>query len=150
MSRNKLDNQVRRLCQVLNVLPGLKTYESCCGHSASPFMVFCKFDSKDPRGLALLTRAMDRRYWRYGDRWSLSLHINDIFNPTLGPADAISVEITSQDLGRPAYKQARDLARNIIEHLQHSAYLHAFGLEGLEGLDRLVAKPDPKWEPSPP
>lgn len=129
----KLDEPVRRLCQAINALPGIRTVDSCCGHGKRPFLIFCVFEATDVRGLALLTRAMDRRYWRYGSLWSLTLTISDVYDPA-NAASAITVTLESHTYGPPAYTQADDLVRNIEAHLNHAAYLEAFGLEDLAGI----------------
>jgi len=35
-----LDPECRLLCEAVNSLSGLRTYESCCGHGIHPFWVF--------------------------------------------------------------------------------------------------------------
>jgi hypothetical protein len=35
-----LDPECRSLCEAINSLPGLRTYESCCGHGTHPFWIF--------------------------------------------------------------------------------------------------------------
>ena len=34
-----MDPECIWLCDVLNALPGIRTFESCCGHGAHPFRI---------------------------------------------------------------------------------------------------------------
>ena len=139
----KIDPPVRRLCQAINALPGIRTVSSCSGHRKAPVLVFCEFDAADLRGLSLLTRAMDRRYWRHGHAWKILLSIADVYDPR-NPASAITVTLQSDEVGVIAYRQANDLVRNIQAHLDHLAYLEGFGLASLSGLK---LEYDSEWEP---
>jgi hypothetical protein len=35
-----LDPECLKLCEALNALPGVRTFESCCGHGANPFCIW--------------------------------------------------------------------------------------------------------------
>lgn len=61
------------LCDLLNCLPGLKTYESCCGHCKFPYQVFFCCDNLDT--LTRLGRAVDRRY--SDGKWEIVLDSGD-------------------------------------------------------------------------
>lgn len=53
-------------CDTLNSLPGIETFESCCGHSREPYRVWMKVS--DLHGLKILGRCTSRNYssgiWR--------------------------------------------------------------------------------------
>ena len=40
-----IDVECISLCQALNMLPGIHTVESCCGHGKRPFLIWMKADS---------------------------------------------------------------------------------------------------------
>jgi hypothetical protein len=42
-----LDPECRELCEALNLLPGITTTSSCCGHGREPYRVFFAADSLD-------------------------------------------------------------------------------------------------------
>lgn len=68
-----MDAPCIELCELLNCLPGLKTYESCCGHCKCPYQVFFRCDSLDT--LTRLGRAVDRRY--SDGKWEIVLDSGD-------------------------------------------------------------------------
>lgn len=68
-----MDAPCIELCNLLNCLPGLKTYESCCGHCKFPYQVFFRCDSLDT--LTRLGRAVDRRY--SDGNWEIVLDSGD-------------------------------------------------------------------------
>ena len=55
-----MDRECVSLCNTLNRLPGLLTYESCSGHDERPFYVWFRCDNIDT--LSRLGRAVDKRY----------------------------------------------------------------------------------------
>jgi hypothetical protein len=40
-----MDFECVKICDALNTLPGIETFESCCGHAQGPFMVFFSAES---------------------------------------------------------------------------------------------------------
>lgn len=55
-----VDCECISICNTLNRLPGLITYESCSGHEERPFYVWFRCDNIDT--LSRLGRAVDKRY----------------------------------------------------------------------------------------
>lgn len=55
-----MDEECIAFCDALNELPGVETFESCCGHCKRPYNIF--FKCKDFVSLAILARAFDKRY----------------------------------------------------------------------------------------
>lgn len=68
-----LDPEVVVLVQRMNALPGIETTGSCCGHGKAPFRVWFEVSPTDVRGLFVLVRSADRRYWEHGHRWTSAL-----------------------------------------------------------------------------
>jgi hypothetical protein len=68
-----VDCECVSLCNTLNRLPGLMTYESCCGHGWHPFWVWFRCDDIDT--LSRLGRAVDRRY--SDGNWEIVLDTKD-------------------------------------------------------------------------
>ena len=66
---DRMDPECIALCDALNSLPGIRTYESCCGHGRYEFMVF--FWAKEVENLGPILRAIsDSPLWRIVPHWS--------------------------------------------------------------------------------
>jgi hypothetical protein len=129
-----MDAEVLDLCNAMNALPGIETLESCCGHSAGPFMIF--FRIKDTQeGLFFLTRCVDRRYWKYGYLWKIELSVGDMMHDDLDLvfkdyALPITFLLHSGPIvGEDAYAQAKDLVENMNHHINLSGFMDGFGLD---------------------
>lgn len=113
---DEMDPECVELCEVLNQLPGITTYESCSGHHKRPLSVF--FSGVNLQSVSLLGRCTDPRY---GD--------GKIFI-TLSNSDShhnhVIFELRSKNIGEEAYKSAKDLCLNIKDHLKNKAYREAF------------------------
>lgn len=71
-----MDEQCVGLCNTLNVLPGVATFESCCGHNKYPFRVW--FRCTNINTISRLGRCVERNY---SDRnWRIFVDSSDI-NP---------------------------------------------------------------------
>src|SRR3990167_1196303 len=46
--QGEMDAEVVSLCRAINLIPGLRTYESCCGHGQFPFQIWLKAESLEP------------------------------------------------------------------------------------------------------
>ena len=57
---NDMDVECIELCKTLNAIPGVETFESCCGHLKQRFMVF--FECNDFFQLSRLSRAVNKNY----------------------------------------------------------------------------------------
>jgi hypothetical protein len=120
----QMDKEVIDLCNAMNALPGIKTTDSCCGHSSSSFMVFFRVTSD--KGLFFLTRCVDRRYWKYGYLWKIELSVGDRYIDGILP---ITYLLTSSPIvGEDAYEQAKSLIGNMNHHLNYVNFLKGYGL----------------------
>lgn len=124
---NGLDNEVIDLCNALNSLPGITTFESCCGHSSQPFSIWFNVNSSITYdGLFFITRCIDSRYWKYGYLWSIKLVVGDVFKNNILP---IHYVLSSNPIvGEDAYTQAKDLIKNMNQHLNHKAFIKGFNI----------------------
>lgn len=121
-----MDEVVIELCDAMNALPGIETSDSCCGHSSSSLMIF--FSSISEEGLFFLTRCVDRRYWKYGYLWGIDLSVGDLWKE--GKPRPITYRLHSGPIvGEDAYEQAKDLIRNMNEHLNIKNFMNAFKLD---------------------
>lgn len=137
----KMDPEVVDLCNAMNALPGIRTFESCCGHGKYPFQIW--FEVRDPAGLFFLVRCVDRRYWEHGWRWQISLSVGDLmredgYRPTHYLLESVvwwDGAVRGEDgkiteghggkltVGQEAYDQAQDLIENMNEHLNIERFM---------------------------
>lgn len=128
-----MDKESIPLCDAINALPGLKTIESCCGHGEKPFMIWFQCDCSTQDGLFFLTRCMDRRYWKHGYDWSVSLEVGDTLQsdyilPTYFVLQSQSIH-GKKSVGKEAYKQAKSLIENMNFHLNHENFIKGFNID---------------------
>ena len=121
-----MDKECLELCDAMNALPGIRTNESCCGHSGGPFDIFFRVDAKNNKGLFFLTRCVDRRYWKYGYLWKIQLSVGDLYNNGILPIEYI---LTSNPIvGEDAYAQAKSLVENMNDHINHVNFMKLYEL----------------------
>ena len=137
-----MDKECLELCDAMNALPGIRTIESCCGHSGSPFSIFFRVVEDNNKGLFFLTRCVDRRYWKYGYLWKIELGVGDMFYNTKNPSevpyssDAIPNELpieyrlfSGPIVGEDAYAQAKSLVENMNYHINHENFMRGYDLD---------------------
>lgn len=69
----EMDKECIELCQKLNTLDGVKTWESCCGHLKNRYMIF--FFCNNFITLAKLARSVSRNY--SDGRWEIMVDDSD-------------------------------------------------------------------------
>lgn len=71
-----MDKECIPLCDALNQLPGVKTFESCCGHLQRSYAVW--FHTANPYSMAVIARALDRRYVPTNVLWEIKIETIDV------------------------------------------------------------------------
>jgi hypothetical protein len=79
-----MDAECIPLCDALNLLPGIRTFESCCGHGNNEFLI-C-FEADTIESLRPLLVAIDERPWRVEAHWASGG--NALYFNLLGPVGA--------------------------------------------------------------
>ena len=107
-ARRDMDTEVIPLCDSLNKLPGIQTYESCCGHGNAPFRIF--FDAINRKVLAQVCYAADACHsgiagWR----------VIAITDCSMRPASFF----LEGPVGEVAYSGAQSISKFINENFQH-------------------------------
>lgn len=120
-----MDKEVIDLCNALNSLPNIVTFESCCGHGEHGMRVWFLKEEDDDQGLFFLTRCTDGRYWEYGHKWSITLSVGDCFDNGIRPTHFL---LESEAVGEEAYKQAESLIDNMNYHLNHHNFMKGFDI----------------------
>lgn len=60
-----LDEPCLNLCAALNLLPGIETTDSCCGHGDGPFRIWFTIHDLESVGAVTLARCLSGRYYSY-------------------------------------------------------------------------------------
>jgi hypothetical protein len=117
----RMDRQCLALCDALNLIPGIETSESCCGHGRHPYWIWFVARGRDAlKGLTVVGRVFDRRYGGI-EGWRCEVDNHDVQRRC--PAFLI----TSGDaVGRKIYSDSKKIAKNIREHLNHPAFMREF------------------------
>ena len=118
-----MDKECIDICNAMNSIPGISTFESCSGHNKKPFRIY--FNSTDQQGLFFLTRCIDQRYWEYGHQWSITLSVNDLYKDIL--PTVFLLQSTSK--GSQAIHEANCLINNFMIHLNHENFFKAYKLD---------------------
>lgn len=77
-----MDKECIELCDTLNSLKGVETFESCCGHLHSKYVIYMTISNW--YSLSLLARAFDIRY--SSGKWNIGLHSTDTPKKKVGVA----------------------------------------------------------------
>lgn len=75
-----MDKECVELCDALNSLEGVETFESCCGHFRKKYRIYFKLSSW--YSLSLLARAFDIRY--SSGKWRIAIGSTDTPSPIIG------------------------------------------------------------------
>ena len=70
-----MDKECIPLCDALNTLPDVRTFESCCGHLKRKYVVYLYTDN--PYSMAVIARALDRRYLPAKSLWEVTIETID-------------------------------------------------------------------------
>lgn len=71
-----MDKECIPVCDALNELPDVRTFESCCGHLKRRYVVYLYTDN--PYSMAVIARAFDRRYLPTKIRWETTIETIDV------------------------------------------------------------------------
>jgi len=100
-----MDAEVRQLVLALNKLPGIQTFESCCGHGEHPYRIWFEAAPNEEEGMDRLLQAVQNGAWPCGERWYLRT-IDD---------QPFCYILTSRDIGPSTYGQSRLLCQHLKE-----------------------------------
>lgn len=112
---SNMDKECIELCNALNSVQGIRTFESCCGHAKAPMRIW--FYSSKNRPLFIIAKSINRMYGgpisnkSELKEWTCILTHNDV------PERPVFF-LESPSKGRKAYKQAKIIANNISELLK--------------------------------
>lgn len=114
-----MDAECVHLCDALNSMKGVTTNESCCGHNYQPYRIWFTCDSLEP--LTFIQSCIDRRYWEYGDQWSIELVISDT-------APFLNFELASKSTHlKTIMQQVESMIDTFNLYLNHEARFELLG-----------------------
>lgn len=119
LDRDHWDKEIVSLCNALNAIPFIQTFDSCSGHEKNPIMIWLR--CTDYRYLYPIGRALDRRY--NNCRFDCLLDVGDI------PGRAVAFLLESEDEGEKAYLEAERLAVALQTILGNTDLMRTFGLD---------------------
>jgi hypothetical protein len=123
---NNIYPEDANIIDIIASLPGIKNVSSNLSFSSDPDSVHILFNVyKEDKGLFLLTRCIDRRYWKYGHKWKIELSVGDMFKNNILPT---TYNLCSYDKINEATMQSKDLIKNINYHLNHEVFLSGYNL----------------------
>jgi hypothetical protein len=122
MYKGKMDEQCIEICDAMNSIDGVETFESCSGHSKHTFRIF--FTITNSRGVYAVLRANDPRYG--GPNWKCEASTTDI------PKTCVCLCLESRCTGKKAYSEAKLISNNIIEILDNKVVCEMFSLKRRE------------------
>lgn len=120
---NMMDMECILLCDALNSIPGIETFESCCGHGTSSFRIWFKLkDHSKYNSLIVVARVFDLRYGGLIG-WNCVLDNND--TPEFCPCFLIS---SNGIMGERSYRESIIIADNIVSHLYNVKFREIFNI----------------------
>jgi hypothetical protein len=102
----RMDKECVALCDAMNRIPGIQTYESCCGHGTSDFRIW--FGVTSLENLPILLYYLDPCH--VGFRWHCEAGTDCAMSP-------VRFHISSECKGQEAYEQAERIAVAINNYM---------------------------------
>lgn len=130
--RESWDPEVVELCDALNMIPTVRTLESCCGHGKEPFLVW--FTCTNMKFMWVLGRALDPRY---GGAVGFQCVLDTGDKPggptfrcesVLQLAEGKTTKKRLSDRGESSYKASKELAARIRALLSDQGFRSHYGL----------------------
>lgn len=113
---------MRELEKRIAAMPGVRKVNGVRYRSGAVvyFIKPSSFDSLEPSFLFVLGHCIDRRYWKHGPDWRLSVLTNDVDN-------FASYVLESAPTG--GARQVASLVKNIDENMSSRAFVDLFGIK---------------------
>jgi len=110
MNHDGMDKECVALCDAINIVPGLQTIESCCGHGEWTFKIWLKVKSLEK--LPVLLYFCDPCH--IGFRWTCTVETDCAMSP-------VTFVLESECTGEEAYEQARKITEKVIDYFETGA-----------------------------
>jgi hypothetical protein len=101
-----VDKEIKKLCHSLNRVPGIRTFESCCGHEEEPIRIW--FTADEVESLREIAQLTDNRYAKESnDDFTCIVEFSDKRGPVF--------LLQSKGMAEGSYKNGEKLAKEIIK-----------------------------------
>jgi hypothetical protein len=131
VSNRHWDKEVVKLCNALNEINGIRTFESCCGHGKKPFNVM--FYASDMDKVCFVLSALNAMLQFGFMPWKCTVQVIDL---------RCHFNLISQSVGEDAYDEANAMA----DHLHRMTWYRKNHCE----LEPIQEDPDPIFKNYPP
>jgi len=114
-----VDGACVELCKMMNLLPGIRTTESCCGHGKTPFHIWFYMDT-NLIGADVTARCLSGRYHNY---FPGELRSDPCWRVYVADSDAeCRFVLEGKQMAEDAdlYEPAEKLAKNIKKHVDEN------------------------------
>jgi hypothetical protein len=139
-----IDKECLDICEAMNLLPGLRTIESCCGHGKTPYWIFFHLDEDSPDGL--LDGLPMLLYWMRHFKADCHKSQWRVFVSTDCAGDVATFTLEGP-IGPQGVKESKALARALKKGLKaHLKDLEEFAKEFPEEFPEEFAPPTPLSE----
>jgi hypothetical protein len=108
----KMDQECVNLCNSINKISGLETFESCCGHGEVPFRIY--FSVKNLENLPILLYYLDPCH--VGFKWECKVKTDCAMSP-------VCFYIESIELGEKSYEEAEEVSKEIEDYINQGGYV---------------------------
>lgn len=121
----ELDPRAVELGKAIDALPNI-LQTNVTRHQNHPVNVYFVVENGIQDGLFFLTRCTDRRYWKFGNKWTLELNVSDTMHdkeifPTIFWLMCEEGTETEQ-----ALVEAKSLVENLNYHLNHKEFMENY------------------------
>jgi hypothetical protein len=98
----RMDKECLILCDALNAIPGIKTFESCCGHGETMYHIW--FTAKNVKALCSPTMGCSQNYCGH---FGWHIEVDHVESPNK------AIFLLEGPIGEEAYAAAGDIAKTI-------------------------------------
>jgi hypothetical protein len=116
-----IDPHCVHLCDAINSIPGLETYESCSGHGKDPMRIW--FTVSKLHNMYVLLRSIDYRYVGL-DGWLCNAQDTDLTNRPV-----VFCLNSGSCTGKRDYAQSRKITNSIINFLDNKKFMRMWKIK---------------------
>ncbi len=100
----QMDKECIELCNALNSIDGIETFESCCGHVKQPYRIW--FKAETIQSLCIPTMACNKNY---GGNAGWIIIVDHVESPNIR-----TVFLLEGTIGKEAYQASKEIAEQMV------------------------------------
>ena len=113
-----IDKECRKLVRILNKLPGICTFSSCCGHGIDVYGICFLCENENSLKIVLESIAGKNFHWVCTvDTIQDEFYLKSLRNELLYAIDSIEKNVYQKYKGEVAYKQSEEIVKTISSRL---------------------------------